>query len=679
MDLYRTGKRKGHSLGLCFVFILVSGLIALISLAHAEGPAPQTPADLVQLPIEQLMGVDVSTVFGASRYEQRISDAPASINIITSEDIKRYGYRTIADILNGLPGLHVTYDRNYNYPGLGGFLRQGDYNTKMLLLVDGHRINNNIYDTATIGREFILDVDLIDRIEVIHGPGSSLYGSNAFFGVINVITKTASHIKGLELSAEAASFDTDKERASFGRKFGRGLEMLFSATRYRSLGQDFRYKEFAVPETNNGWSDNNDLEQYSSFFTNISYGKLNLQGAYGSRAKTIPTGAWNSIFNDDRTETVDAQGYIDLKYRKRFENASDLTMRVFYDYYRFDGKYILDYPPVTMNKDLAVGNWWGAESHYTARIAGRHTITGGIEYRDNFVQKQKNFDENPYTAYLDDNRASYSIGAYAQGEFILNDALLINVGARYDHYKDFRGSLSPRIALIYTPFEKTAVKLIYGEAYRIPNTYERYYNDGNVSQKANPGLDPETIRTYQLVVEKYIEGFRMAVTGFYYDVEDLISLETDGDGVMVFRNTAQADGKGIQFEVEKKWPAGIGGRFSYSFQEVGSNEEDISFRNFPRHLAKLNIFTPLIKNKLSAGFELQYVSPRQNLDMNYDGGYTLINATFLSDRIFGNLDLSFSIYNVLDKKYSDPASREHIQSDIGQDGRVFRLKATYRF
>ena len=199
----------------------------ILAFSCAEEPERKTPADLGQLPIEELMGVDVSTVLGASRYEQRISDAPAPINIITSEDIKRYGYRTMADILNSVPGLYVTYDRNYNYLGSGGFLRQGDYNTRMLLLVDGHRINNNIYDTATIGREFILDVDLIDRIEVIHGPGSSLYGSNAFFGVINVITRTASHIKGLELSGEIASFDTDKERASFGRKFGSGLEMLF--------------------------------------------------------------------------------------------------------------------------------------------------------------------------------------------------------------------------------------------------------------------------------------------------------------------------------------------------------------------------------------------------------------------------------------------------------------------
>ena len=169
----------------------------------------------------------------------------------------------------------------------------------------------------------------------------------------------------------------------------------------------------------------------------------------------------------------------------------------------------------------------GCRVHYTARIGGSHTVIGGIEYRDNFLQHQKNYDESPYAVYLDENRSSYSVGVYAQGEFILSDTLLVNAGTRYDYYKDFQGNVSPRIALIYTPFEKTTIKLIYGEAYRIPNMYELYYTDGNISQKANPGLDPETIKTYQVVLERYFKDYRMAITGFYYDVENLISLQTD--------------------------------------------------------------------------------------------------------------------------------------------------------
>jgi len=674
----RSTDRRGRVLLLRVLFVVLLSLIIAPDPAVAEGE-DSGPSELAAMPIEDLMGVEVSTVLGVSRYEQRVSDAPASISIITSQDIKRYGYRTMADVLNSVPGLYVTYDRNYRYLGAGGFLRQGDYNTRMLLLVDGHRMNNNIYDTAAVGNDLILDLDLVDRIEVIRGPGSSLYGSNAFFGVINVITKGAKHVNGLELSAEAGSFDANKQRASFGRTFGNGLEMLLSATRYNSRGQSLYYKEYDSPATNSGWSDGNDYEGYSSFFTNFKISGLDVQAAYGSRTKGIPTGAWGTVFNDDRTKSTDAQGYIDVRYRRTFRDNQDLSVRVFYDYYRYDGKYLFDYPPLTMNRDLAVGKWWGTEAFYKTRIGNRHTVIAGLEYRDNLVQQQKNYDDSPYAVYLDDNRGSYSVGVYAQGEFIVSDRVLLNLGARYDHYKDFSGRLNPRAALIWNPMEKTTVKLIYGEAYRIPNAYELYYTDGNVTQGANPGLDPETIRTYELVLEKYVKDFRLCLSGFYYDVKNLISQQSDAAGLMVFANTGRAEGKGIQFEMERKWPNGFSGKFSYSFQEVTSNQDGVGFANFPKHLAKFNAFGPIIRNWLGAGLEIQYASSQKNLNSTSDGGYTLVNATLLAEKIFRNLDLSFSVYNVLDKKYSNPASREHVQSDIEQDGRTFRLKATYRF
>ncbi len=660
------------------LFVVLLSLIIAPGFAGAEGEGGEPPG-LTAMPIEELMGVEVSTVLGASRYEQRISDAPASISIITSQDIKRYGYRTMADVLKSVPGLYVTSDRNYGYLGAGGFLRQGDYNTRMLLLVDGHRMNNNIYDTAAVGNDLILDLDLVDRIEVIRGPGSSLYGSNAFFGVINVITKGAGHVSGLELSAEAGSSDANKQRATFGRAFGNGLEMVLSATRYSSRGQSLYYKEYDGPATNSGRSDGNDHEGYSSFFTNLKIHGLDVQAAYGSRAKGIPTGAWGTVFNDDRTKSTDTQGYIDVRYRRAFKDNQDLSVRVFYDYYRYDGKYLFDYPPLTINRDLAVGKWWGTEAFYKTRIKDRHTVIAGLEYRDNLVQQQKSYDDSPYAVYLDDNRGSYNVGAYAQGEFIVTDRVLLNFGARYDHYKDFPGRLNPRAALIWNPMEKAAVKLIYGEAYRIPNAYELYYTDGNATQGANPGLDPETIRTYELVLEKYVKDFRLCLSGFYYDVENLISQQSDPAGLMVFVNTGRAEGKGIQFEMERNWRGGFSGRFSYSFQEVSSNRDGVEFANFPKHLVKLNVFSPVIRNWLGAGMEVQYASAQKNLNGTRDGGYTLVNATLLSEKIFKDLDLSFSVYNLFDKKYSNPGSREHVQSDIEQDGRTFRLKATYRF
>jgi len=666
-------------------FIIATLCVGLSLLNLAAGmsvcfaASADRPRDLTDLPLEELMKVEVSTVQGASKYEQRISDAPASVSIVTSEDIKHHGYRTLADVLNSVQGFYITYDRNYNYLGARGFARPGDYNTRMLMLVDGHRINNNIYDTAAVGSEFIIDIDLIDRVEVIRGPGSSLYGSNAFFGVINVVTKRPSALKGLEVSLEAGSSDTYKERVSFGHRFGSGLEMVLSATNYRSKGGSLYYKEYDSPETNFGRSDGNDSDAFKSFFADFKFSGLRVQGAYAARTKGIPTGAWNTVFDDDRTKVSDTQGYIDVRYEKKFEHDQYLSARLFYDYYRYDGKYIIDYPPLTMNKDLAVGKWWGGEAYYSKKILDRHTIMAGAEYRDNFLQKQRNYDENPYAVYIDDIRGSYSVGAYLQGEFALSDRIILNAGARYDHYKDFSGRLNPRVAMIFNPFDATTLKLIYGEAYRIPNTYELYYTDGGTTQKANPGLDPETVRTYEIALEQYIYGFRVSLSGFYYDVRNLIAQQLDTDGLMVFNNTGKAEGKGIEFEIEKKWSNGITGRLSYSFQEMKDLEEGAYYENFPRHLVKFNTFVPIIKKKLGAGADIRYASSRKNLDGTWDGGYTIVNATLLSEKIIGDLDLSFSVYNMFDKKYSDPSSRELRQSDIGQDGRTFRLKAVYRF
>ena len=133
----------------------------------------------------------------------RLSEAPSSVSVVTAETIKLFGYRTLADLLRAQRGFFVSDDRNYSYAGVRGFGRSGDYNTRLLVLVDGHRINDNTYDSVTIGNDFIIDLDLVERVEIIRGPASSLYGNNAFFGVVNLITRHGKGLSGLELAAEA--------------------------------------------------------------------------------------------------------------------------------------------------------------------------------------------------------------------------------------------------------------------------------------------------------------------------------------------------------------------------------------------------------------------------------------------------------------------------------------------
>ena len=175
----------------------VGSVCAMTSDASATTQAPKS-TDLAEMSLEQLMDIPVLTVVTASKREQTTTQAPAQASVVTADDIRKYGYRTLADILRSAPGFYITYDRSYGFIGVRGFGRPGDYGGRVLLLVDGHRMNDPLYDTVAVVNDFIVDVDLIERVEIIRGPGSALYGNNAFFAVVNVITKRANSFRNGE-------------------------------------------------------------------------------------------------------------------------------------------------------------------------------------------------------------------------------------------------------------------------------------------------------------------------------------------------------------------------------------------------------------------------------------------------------------------------------------------------
>src|SRR5580658_10704078 len=173
-----------------FIALIAPGILVLGGVCSAQASKPQ---DLTDMSLEQLSQM---TVYSASKHEQSVSDAPSSVTIITADEIQRYGYRTLADILESVRGFYITYDRYQSYVGVRGFGRLGDWNSRVLLLIDGNRINDVVLGQALLGTEFPLDVDLIQRVEIVRGPSSSLYGAAAFFAVINVITRKGTDLRG---------------------------------------------------------------------------------------------------------------------------------------------------------------------------------------------------------------------------------------------------------------------------------------------------------------------------------------------------------------------------------------------------------------------------------------------------------------------------------------------------
>jgi outer membrane receptor for ferrienterochelin and colicin len=203
-------------------------VLALFSASFCHAQAPQSQgqqtSDLTQLSLEDLNNV---RVYAASKHLQSVNDAPSSITIVTAEEIREYGYRTLADILESVRGFYITYDRYFSYVGVRGFGRLGDWNSRVLLLIDGNRINDVVLGQALLGTEFPLDVDLIQRVEIVRGPSSSLYGAQAFFAVISVITRKGPDLHGPEVSLSTASFGTYEGRASYGSQY-KGTEFRWS-------------------------------------------------------------------------------------------------------------------------------------------------------------------------------------------------------------------------------------------------------------------------------------------------------------------------------------------------------------------------------------------------------------------------------------------------------------------
>ncbi len=652
-------------------------LMFLIVAATADCIGQSVSPDLSEVALEQLGNIKV---YSASKHLQPGGDAPSSVTVITANDIQLHGYRTLADILQGVRGFFVTNDRNYSSVGVRGFARPGDYNTRVLVLIDGHRLNDNVYDQAPMGTEFPVDLDLIQRVEIIRGPVSSLYGSNAIFAVINVITRRGEDLNGLELSSDASSFDTYKGRISYGRKL-RQFDFMLSGTFYGSRGHDrLFFPEFNAPETNFGVASHADDDQVGSTMLTLSSHDFTLQSAFGTREKGIPTGAYGTIFGDAGTRTTDSHTYIDLRYAHTFGGSWDVLARTFYDRYNYQGTYNYASPgssgptQINPNIDFADGKWWGVELQATKQLR-RNRITAGGEYRDNLRQNQTNYDLNPYSLLIDDKRQSFVGSLYLQDELTIAKSLSLNAGFRYDYYSDNKARIDPRLALIYRPWNQGVFKLIYAEAFRVPNVYERYYYSTPTGPSV-PALKPETIRTTEIVWEQGLSTHLwFSTSAFYNSINDLITQDSTHVPPL-FANLQDVRSSGLEAELKGQLASGLEGNVSYSFQQTQDQFSGQLLTNSPRNLVKLSLSQPLFRRRLFASLDAQYRSRVETPNSTSISPFTIVNFTLLGRNVGKHVDLSASVYNLLNKKYSDLPSGVDLQA-VPQDGRSFRLKMTW--
>lgn len=609
-------------------------------------------------------------VSAAAKYEQTVREAAASVTIVTSQDIEDFGFETVAELLSSVRGFYLSYDRNYEYVGVRGFSRPTDYNDRILLLVDGHTVNENTYGGAQIGTDLLIPLDAVERVEIVRGPGSALYGTYAMLAVINVITRSGAAIDGLRASAELGSFRRKGGALTWGKTYGDGLDLLVSVNALDVPGRDHFYSEYA--DEGDGVARGLDGDRAVGMLLSARLEGTALHAGATSRTKEIPTGAYGVTFGDPRAETVDRHQWVDASrdFPLAFDKA--LSVRVFADRYFYEGSYPYDVP----YRDRTTGVWAGAETRLTWDLRSDHRLTFGAEYRYNFRSTYEESESgSPFTGA---DVSSSAVAFYVQDEVRLHRQLSLTAGLRYDRFSTTGSGLTPRAGLVYDLGRRGAVKLLYGEAFRSPSTYEVLYAAVPEGGVGDTTLQSERIRTLELTVEdKPLPWLVATLSGHRYQMRDLIDPAGYSDGSITYGNKGRVTATGLEAQLDTRLPGGLRLGVSYGL-ESARDQDDVTLTNSPRHIFKASLAGGLLGGAVHAGLRLRCESGRGTVYGTETASWCVTDLSLRSRPVAG-LSLSLTLRNALDRDYATPGGLEHRQPAIQQDGRSLVGRLTWSY
>jgi iron complex outermembrane receptor protein len=625
--------------------------------------------------LEQLMAVELETIT-ASKYSQKLSDTASPVTVIEKDQIQQFGFRTLSDVLRTVPGFFITNNRLYDNAGIRGFDQSADFNGRMLVMIDGTRMNEAIYDSGFTDNNLPIDMDLVERVEIVRGPGSSLYGNNAFFAVVNVITKKGKDFQGGELAGAWSSFNSFKGRASYGRGLDNGVDFLMSASGFNSDGQALRIAEAATPSNPLGASSNANDEHDKQFFAKAQWGSFSFEGGYGRRNKGVPGGIIGVDFGSPSSNIQDSEAFASLQYQKALSPKLDFTARAFFGDY--DMKGVFRYGGTRISS-LSHAWWSGLEARLLSTHIDNHKILGGVEIQENWRQQQY-ADAGPLVL-LDAEQDTHRIGIFLQDDISLAKRLNLSVGARFDDNSlSSRSMFSPRLGLVWQALDDTRIKLQYGQAFRAPTISDQYYSfAGTPIQMRNHGLRAEQIETWTLAWEQaFAQAWHFTATGYYLKQNHRHGLVEESPMLAHTINFGSEIGYGGEFELQRRWNNGAMLRGGYSLifaEDLGHdiNPERNRVSNSPRHLLQLNFMAPLFSPQWRGGFDMQVLSPRQS-PQGKTPAYARVGLNLLYQPI-KQLDLSASAYDLFDNYRLEPGGA----NGIPQEGRTFRLKFELRF
>ena len=619
--------------------ILMLGLCCGSVLAQQQAAEP-TLEELLNTPLNAVpRDVEITT---ASRTSQSADTAPAITYLVTSQDIRVYQLRTLAEVLQLLPGIQITTDGAFHYIGARGVGRHGDFNSRLLFLIDGVRANDNIGDAMLVGNDAMIDVESIARIEFTPGPGAALYGNNAFFGVLNIVTKGAGRLHGMALSVQLDSLQQQQMRLSWAHREQASWESWFSASINERPNIPLIYP--ASDEITHLLQSKHQDDFYRLQGGFKSDGWL-WQAATSQRKLVIPVG-FNAQTISDLSTITDRNHMLRLSKKVTFSAQWELDAKLSQSGLSFQRWMPYQDPlfPQQVSETQIDGRWRHLELHLINRSFANHLLMAGAEYQRDLQQQITIGDQGlpPNYTFIGNNRRT---GFFLQDLWQMLPQHTLVLGARFDESEIGPTVTTPRLAWIWQTNADMTLKLMHGSAFRVANLNEF----SNNSLTFAPIPTEEKIDTTELAWQHYLTPqlqYRLSV--FRSEITDLIEVDPfSGD----FINGMPLRSHGIDAGIEYRGNQQQQIRLNWSWQQTHYNNRDKLLENSPQHLLNFLYNQPLFHSGFMFSWQSRAVSKRETLLEQFPG-YVLHNANLLWE-LSTELEVSLGIHNLTQTRYYD--------------------------